>query len=103
MQILFRSLLLLSLLILPAFASAAAPTDFKSLVGSFLSIINLIIPVLFGLSFLVVLWGIANAWIIGGGDETKVKKGKDILLYGVIGLVVMSGVWGIVALFRTIL
>ena len=87
----------------PVFAYAAAPTDFKGLVGVFLGIISLLIPLLFGLSLVVFLWGIINAWILSGGDETSVTKGKQIALAGALGLVVMTGVWGIVALVRTIL
>lgn len=95
-----RALVFLFLL-LPTVADAA-PTDFKGLVGEFLKIIGLLIPLLFGLSLLVFLWGLANAWILNGGDETKVETGKKLALAGIIGLVVMSGVWGIVALVRTI-
>lgn len=68
----------------------------------FLGIIALIIPLLFGLSLIVFLWGIINAWVLHGGDEASVTKGKQIALAGIIGLVVMAGVWGIVALVRTI-
>lgn len=96
-----RALLFISLLVLPAIINAATPTDFKGLVGEFLNIIGLLIPLLFGLSLIVFLWGIMNAWILGGGDETKVEKGKKIALAGIIGLVVMAGVWGIVALLKT--
>ena len=89
---------ILAILLAPAIAHGAAPTDFRGLVGVFLGIINLIIPLLFGLALLVFLWGVANAWIFSAGDEAKISKGKQIALAGVIGLVVMSGVWGIVAL-----
>ncbi len=86
----------LSLLILPI-VTYAAPKDFAGLVGFFLNIIGLLIPLLFGLSLLVFLWGITNAWILNGGDEEGIKKGKQLATVGIIGLVVMSGVWGIVS------
>jgi hypothetical protein len=75
--------------------------DFAWLVGKFVGIINLIIPLLFGLALVVFIWGIMNAWILGGGDQTRIDKGKKTALAGVIGLVVMVGVWGIVALLKS--
>ena len=75
--------------------------DFGWLVGQFLNIISLLIPLVFGISLLVFLWGIVNAWILNGGDETSIEKGKKTALAGVIGLVVMASVWGIVALLRS--
>ena len=78
----------------------ATPQNFAQLVNIFLGLIGLVIPLLFGLSLIVFLWGITQAWILRGGDTTSVDKGKQIALAGVLGLVVMSGVWGIVALLR---
>ncbi len=78
----------------------AKPQNFAQLVNIFLGLIGLLIPLLFGLSLIVFLWGITQAWILGAGDTTKVDKGKQIALAGIIGLVVMSSVWGIVALLR---
>ena len=98
-----RKLFLSLVFLLPTIAYAATPKNFSGLVGIFLGIIGLLIPFLFGLSLLVFLWGITNAWILGGGDETKVEKGKSVALAGIIGLVVMAGVWGIVALVRSII
>ena len=89
------------MLSLPMVSHGAQPKNFGELVGMFLSLIGLLIPVLFGLSLIVFLWGIIKAWILGGGDETSVTKGKQIALAGIIGLVVMAGVWGIVALIRS--
>ncbi|MBI4086551.1 hypothetical protein HY416_01060 [Candidatus Kaiserbacteria bacterium] len=86
----------------PLPCEGAAPCNFSQLVTRFLDIIGLLIPFLFGLALIVFLWGITNAWILGGGDETKIEHGKKIALAGVIGLVVMAGVWGIVALFGSV-
>ena len=80
------------MLSLPMVSHGAGPKNFRELVGVFLSLIGLLIPLLFGLSLIVFLWGIANAWILGGGDEASVTKGKQLALAGIIGLVVMAGV-----------
>lgn len=75
-------------------------SNFNDLVNIIIEIIMLAIPVVIGLALLVVTWGVVSAWIINGGDETKVKEGKQIIVAGVIGLVVMSSVWGILALLK---
>ena len=75
--------------------------DFAWLVGKFLEIINLIIPLIFALALGVFIWGLMNAWILGGGDQARVDKGKKVALAGVIGLVVMAGVWGIIAILQS--
>lgn len=73
---------------------------FADVVDFILGFVNILIPLLFGLIFLLVIWRIIDAWIIHGGDAAKVKEGKTSLLVGVFALVVLSGVWGIVALLQ---
>lgn len=75
--------------------------DFSWLVGEFLEIIDIFVVVIFALTFTVMTWQIINAWIINGGDEFKIKEAKSTILIGVIVLVVMSAVWGIVAILQT--
>ena len=77
-----------------------APYNFAELVGQFIGILSLVIPLLFSLSLLVIVWKIIDTWIINAGDVSKVDEGKKFVLYGVIVLVVMSGIWGILALLR---
>lgn len=76
------------------------PTDFASLVDQFLAIIDILIVLIFALTFIVFIWGITKAWIINAGDETEIENGKQLALWGVIGLVVMSGIWGLLSLLR---
>ena len=44
---------------------------------------------------LVFLWGIIR-YVIAGGDEDKLKEGRQYIIYGLVGLGVMLAVWGIV-------
>lgn len=74
---------------------------FATLVDAIIDIIGLFIPLIFGLTLLVIIWKVIDAWILSGGDETKVAEGKQTLLIGVLVLVVMSGLWGILELFRS--
>lgn len=81
--------------------AVAAPPDFKGLVGLILSYVKALIPIIFGLTFIVIIWGVVNAWIINGGDSEKIAEGRMIALWGVIGLTIMAGMWGIISIFRT--
>jgi len=66
--------------------------------GSFISkiqeILNSIIPVLVTLGVVYFVWGVVQ-YVIADGEEAK-KKGKDRMIYGVIGFAVIIGLWGLV-------
>lgn len=96
-----KFLIVSTFLLLPSFTLAIqAPTDFRGLVDIFLDLIDLIIPLIFALTFIVLIWGIAKAWILNIGDKEEIEKGKKLVIAGVIGLVVMSGIWGILSILR---
>ena len=82
------------------FVAFAQPEDFAGVVGWVANFATLLVPFIIGLTFLYILWGIAQAWIINGGNEESTQTGKTILLTGIIGLTVMVGMWGIVSLVR---
>ena len=75
--------------------------DFKDLVFTLTDLINLIIPLIFAVTLVVVVWKITQAWIIGGGDPQSVEAGKNTVLVAVIALVVMTSIWGIVRLLQS--
>jgi len=57
-------------------------------------IINPLIGLLFALALAFFVWGAAQLVLNSGSDEGR-KKGKDALLWGLIGLFIMSAVFGI--------
>ena len=57
------------------------------LVGNITSIINAVIAVLGIVCVVVMIIGGIN-YMTSSGDAGKVKKGKDTILYGLIGLVI---------------
>ena len=67
-------------------------------VGSFIinTINNVIVPVLFAVAFIVFLWGAFNTFILGANSEDVKDKGKNLMLYGLIGFFVMVSIWGLV-------
>lgn len=83
------------------YLSSDGPQSFAELVSEFLYLISLIIPLIFALTFLFIAWKIIDAWILNGGDESKVQEGKQTALIGILVLVVMSSIWGILALLRS--
>lgn len=88
------------LLFVPYSSYAQTPSNFSELVDVFLSIIDVLVLFVFGLALIVFLWGLMNAWILGAGDEEKIQKGKNTALVGIIVFVIMTGIWGILALFQ---
>ncbi|MEY4440476.1 MAG: hypothetical protein RLY49_102 [Candidatus Parcubacteria bacterium] len=85
----------------PALAFAANNGDAVSgkgivyLLGQIHNIISAAIPVLIALAVLAFMWGIVM-YLFTGDKE----KGKDMMLWGVIALFVMTSVWGLVGILR---
>ena len=57
---------------------------------------NVLVPVLFGIAFIVFLYGVAQKYIFSHGDAGKVGEGHKLILWGIIGFAVMVSLWGIV-------
>ena len=53
---------------------------YSGLVNGIIEIIGLIIPAIFALAFLYLVWKLIDAWIINAGDETKRTEGKTYLI-----------------------
>ncbi|MEK7157367.1 MAG: hypothetical protein AAB709_02350 [Patescibacteria group bacterium] len=60
-------------------------------------IVNPIILLLAAAAFVAFLWGVFN-FIAHAGDEGKRKEGKDAILWGIVGLVIIFGAYGIINL-----
>ena len=73
---------------------------FADIVNQFVGFLNSLIPLIFALTLLFIVWKVVDAWIINGGDQNKIEEGKKTVLVGVIALVVMSGIWGIIAILQ---
>jgi hypothetical protein len=76
----------------------AQPINNLSDVGStIIGIINnILVPVLFALAFIVFIWGAFLTFIVGSTSEETKDKGKNLMLWGLIGFFVMVSVWGLV-------
>lgn len=58
------------------------------------------VPILFAVAFITFLWGVFNYFILGATDDSKLKTGRQFVLWGIIGFVVMASVWGLVYMTR---
>lgn len=76
------------------------PTTFKDLVAELLGLINIAIPLLFAIVFLLFAWKLFDAWVINADDEKKQEEGRKILVTATVVFVIMISVWGIVAMLR---
>ncbi len=66
-------------------------TDVICKVGN---ILNKIIPVVIVLGVLYFVWGVVS-FVLAGDEEAK-TAGRDRMIWGIIGLVVIVGMWGLV-------
>ena len=76
------------------------PTTFKDLVAELLGLINIAIPLLFAVVFLLFAWKLFDARVINADDEKKQEEGRKILVTATVVFVIMISVWGIVAMLR---
>ncbi len=61
-------------------------------------VINFIfVPVLMAIALIVFLWGVYKYFILGATEEKSRTDGRQFVLWGVIGFVVILSVWGLVA------
>lgn len=74
---------------------------FKDWIGSgttgIIGVLNtIVVPIIFSLAFAAFIWGVVNYFFIGAGDETKRTEGRQFVLWGILGMVVLFSVWGFV-------
>jgi hypothetical protein len=69
--------------------------------GQLSRIVNILIPVAFGLAIIYFFWGLAQ-YIRSAGDPEAAAKGKSIMIYGIIAIAVMASMWGLVGWLASI-
>ncbi len=76
------------------------PTSFKGLVEFIIDFINILIPTLFAVLFVYIVWKIVDAWVLNAGNDEKIEEGKRLITVAVLVFVLMISAWGIVALIK---
>jgi len=77
---------------------AFAQSSIQSVVATISNIVNMVIPVLIALAIVFFIYGIVM-YVIGTDEEAK-KSAKSKIIYGIIGLVIIVGMWGLVAIIN---
>jgi hypothetical protein len=78
--------------VFPVFVFAAEIADIMNMVDS---ILGIVLPTLMVIATIVFIWGIIM-FITAAGSDDKRKEGKNLMIWGVIGLFVMVAMWGLV-------
>jgi uncharacterized membrane protein YidH (DUF202 family) len=60
------------------------------------NILDTLIPILIVLGIVFFVWGVVS-YVISNDEEAK-KRGKNKMIYGIIGLVVIVAMWGLVGI-----
>lgn len=77
---------------------SAKPSDFRCLVASLLHIVNRLIPFLFLVALVFFFWGLAKFILLtGSGNAKAISSGKQLMIWGIISLFVISSLWGIIS------
>lgn len=82
-----------ALLALPAVAFAQTPGNLTQLIAWAGDILNRLIPILIAVALLVFFWG-----LIQYIRNHKSTEGRQIMIAGLVGLFIMTSVWGIIRL-----
>ena len=76
------------------FAALTQPTNLTEFVNNFIFFINILVPFIMGFGFFGFITGVmkyANA----GGDEERLGKAKQLIAYGLVGMLVMFSFWAL--------
>lgn len=80
--------------LLPMVAFAETET-INSLIIFALDVLAKLVPVIIAIAVILFLWGVVG-FITAGDDKEKRDNGRNMMVYGIIGLFVMVAVWGLV-------
>lgn len=76
------------------------PTTFGGLVNEVIGFINILIPALFAVLFIFIIWKIIDSWVLHAGDEKKREEGRRLVVVAVLVFVLMISAWGVIALIK---
>lgn len=72
------------------------PGTIQAIICNIGNILDILIPILIILGVVYFVWGVVT-YVISSDEEAK-KAGKDRMIFGIIGLVVIVAMWGLVGI-----
>lgn len=92
-----------SLALMPFVTFAAPPAcstsgDIQFILCKIGQIINTIIPILIALGVVYFIYGVIT-YVISKDEEAK-SRGRDAMIFGIIGLLVIVSIWGLVSILK---
>lgn len=78
-----------------AVLAQSAPTSVDDILGQARNLLNSVIVLLFIVATVIFLWGVIK-FIMSAEDEKSRVTAKNIMTWGIVGLIVMVAAWGIV-------
>jgi len=68
--------------------------DLETFVCKIGDILNVVVPILIALGVVYFIWGVIT-YVIASDEEAK-QSGRNRIIFGIIGLAVIIGLWGLV-------
>lgn len=68
--------------------------DIQGFICKIGDILNTVVPILVALGVIIFIWGVLT-YVLAGDEEAK-TAGRDKIIFGIIGLAVIIGLWGLV-------
>ena len=69
--------------------------------SAFEIITSILIPLAFALCLLYFFWGVVKYIGTGATNEDAAKEGKNIMVWGIVGLFVAFSIWGIISFIQS--
>jgi|SRR3989344_1077214 len=90
-----KKVILAALVLAPSMAFAQQLGNLETLVRAIGRLINLALPIIVAIALLAFFWGLVK-FIFNAKEEDARKEGKQLMIWGLVGLFVMVSVWGLV-------
>ncbi|KKR29897.1 MAG: hypothetical protein A3A96_01410 [Candidatus Zambryskibacteria bacterium RIFCSPLOWO2_01_FULL_39_39] len=68
--------------------------------AAFKIVTNILVPLAFALCLFYFFWGVAKYIRTGAGSEDAAKEGKQVMVWGIVGIFVAFSIWGIITFIR---
>lgn len=83
------------------FTGSQQSQTFAQFIGSsttgVVGILNtIVVPIILAFAFAVFIWGVVKFFFLNGGNEESRAEGRQFVLWGILGMVVLFSVWGFV-------